>query len=167
MQRLHTSIVISSPIETIFTYITDMEYFKQWASVFRSKQTVILPDGTVEHATLNSPLRQVIEGPLQVGTTFVQSNDAPDPIDATIEVIVYEPPYRFAVKRTSTLMKGYVKWDLEPINGETRLTKTIEAEAEGAFLALFSLFSFFSRKSAQQQLDQNLLGLKRQMEDQS
>ena len=163
MQRFQAQAVINRPIDTVFAYITDIERLKQSMAVFRAEEYALDLGGSgVSHTTLIPPVRQEKEGPLQVGTTFRQSNGSLDhPLEATMEVIEFEPPDRLALKTMSKLETKYTRYVLESLPEGTRLTQTIETKSENVFANLFNLFSY---NMAQQQLNQDLTDLKQQLE---
>jgi carbon monoxide dehydrogenase subunit G len=166
MPRFQTSVVIKCSIEAVFAYLSDVEQFKQRTMAFRAERSEIRFDRAGVHKFTQSipmpPLEQETEGPLCVGTVFRQKNGAPNrPLEATIQIVECEPARCLAFTQMSGHLKGYVRWLLEPIAEGTRLTQTIEMELEGILAVIVGLLA---RKSAQRNLNQDLLNLKQELE---
>ena len=166
MPRFQKSVVINRPIEAVFAYLTDVEQFKQRTMAFRAERSDIRFDGTgvykLTEALPPPPLEQETDGPLHIGTIFRQKNGSPyQPIEATIQIVEYEPDHCLAFTQTSDPLKGYVRWLLEPVTEGTKLTQTIEIELTGILAVLIALLA---RKSAQRNLNQDLLNLKQELE---
>ena len=83
-------------------------------------------------------------------------------MNATIEVIEYEPPHIFTLKQISDMETSYLKQRLQANDDGTLLTEIIEMEPGAAMMAILDKFA----PMIEPQLKQSLLDLKYQLEGQ-
>jgi len=162
--KLHVSesVIIRRPIETVFAHITDPVFFMQEPQKERVERVThhilgLFPI-TIKHRYLGiQEFRQISEGPLGAGTTFVQVNTLHGvPSETFIEVTGYEPRRLIAFKLTSDPRPPErrdgtsdptrrVTWleirgELEQIAEGTQLTGTIYAN-EGGYTIMAPLLA--------------------------
>lgn len=115
MIKLSVSTVIDRPIEEVFAYVSDIGHDVEWGS------------GVVE-------VRKTSEGPWGLGTRYVYVRHVLGRrIEAPGEITAFEPPHRYAFRAESGPVQASGATDLEPAEGGTRLTFSMEAEPGGLF----------------------------------
>lgn len=115
MIKVNNSVVIDRPLEEVFAYVTDIENMPVWSS-------------ELDKAWKTS------EGPVGKGTTF--SSEAKllgRRIENTIEVTEYEPNSKFFLKPTSGPVSGEVEFRFESVDGGTKFSVSLDADAGGFF----------------------------------
>ena len=113
--REQHSVLIDQPLEEVFAYITDVNNNSLWQS-----------------STLET--EQTSEGAVGVGTSYRSvSKFLGRRIETTLEVTEHEPPRKQCVRVTSGPIPAISCYLLEPADGGTRFTQTLEAEAGGFF----------------------------------
>jgi hypothetical protein len=96
---------------------------------------------------------QTSDGPVQVGTTFVQhirmmgANQ-----DVPTEVTVYEPPRRFGYRGDGSIPYEAL-YTMTPVEAGTRLDTAVRIEARGAMRALTPLLRWGGPRRYRRNLD--------------
>lgn len=115
MTAIETSILINRPVEEVFAFAADTEKIALWA-------------GAVTEA------KQTSEGPVGVGTT---SNRVWHLLGRRLEasnvVTEYQPNSRYSAKATSGPVPIEEHLSFEAVQGGTRVTLAVDAEAAGFF----------------------------------
>jgi uncharacterized membrane protein len=115
MLKINYSIEIEKPLAEVFAYVTDIENFPVWSS-------------EVEKAWKTS------EGPMGKGTTFSSAAKVLGrQIENTIEVTEYEPNSKWFLKPTSGPVSGEIQYHFEPVDGGTKFSVALDADAGGFF----------------------------------
>jgi uncharacterized protein YndB with AHSA1/START domain len=106
------SVAIGQPIESVFGFVADGERCTQWRA------------GVLDVKRLSG------EG---VGTRYTQGVKGPmgRRIAAAYEVTVYEPNQHLEFQTTAGPVRPHGRYDLEAVDGGTRLTCTLDAELSG------------------------------------
>jgi carbon monoxide dehydrogenase subunit G len=112
MPRATSSVTITRPAETVFAFVADGEKCTQWRP------------GVLDIKRVSG------EG---VGTRYAQGVKGPmgRRIAADYEVTVYEPSRRLEFQTTAGPVRPHGRYDLEAVEGGTRLTFTLDAEMSG------------------------------------
>jgi uncharacterized protein YndB with AHSA1/START domain len=125
---------IRAPIEKVFNYVADFRKYSDWQEgIIESSQT---PDGPTGPGTKFKTARTLFGRKLEAGG----------------EVTQFEPNSKFAFTTTSGPISFTLSQTFEPVDGGTRMTVHVEAEASGFF------------KLAEGMLESNM---KKQFEDQT
>ena len=113
MPHAEASITIARPIEEVFAYLVDGERCPEWRP------------GVAE-------IRRV-SGEGGVSTTYVQRVRGPmsRPIAADYAITVHEPPRRLEFQTLVGPVRPHGTYALQPADGGTRLTFTLDAELRG------------------------------------
>ena len=112
MPRATSSVTITRPVETVFAFVADGEKCTQWRP------------GVIDIK------RDSGEG---VGTRYTQGVQGPmgRRVAADYEVTLYEPSRRLEFQTTAGPVRPHGRYDLEAVDGGTRLTFTLDAELSG------------------------------------
>jgi carbon monoxide dehydrogenase subunit G len=109
------TIDIARPPEDVFAYITDLDNVREW-----------------QPAT--EEIRRETEGPMQVGTTYVQAMRMMGRrLETRIEVTELDPPSRFAIRTNGGPVSFRITHHFDASGTGTRLRVDGEGEAGGAF----------------------------------
>jgi hypothetical protein len=124
------SVVIQRPIEDVFTFLHEPANAPKWRpSLAESRQN---PEGT-----------------LGVGTTVT---DVVHFLGRTLElsygITKYDPPHGSAIESTSGAIRLSGSYELETVNGGTRVTMRGETDAHGFFRLAEPVFARFARRAA-------------------
>ncbi len=115
MATVESSVVINRPVEEVFTYVADPNNIAQWA-------------GPVVEA------RQTSEGPVGLGTTSTRVTQfLGRTMEATYEIIEYEPNSYYKDKMTSGPVPISSRMSFESVDEGTKVTIAGEIEASGFF----------------------------------
>lgn len=123
--------IINRPINDVFTYSTDPEKLAKWG------------EGIQE-------VEMTSDGPLGVGTTYIVKNKMGGQIqEFKNEVIVYQPPRKFAFRTGGGAFGDYTSTrTFDDLDGKTRVTETIDTEGPSGILKiLMPLIIIFIKKS--------------------
>ena len=112
MPRATSSVTITRPAETVFAYVADGEKCTQW-------RPGVLDIKRVSGEGAGAKYTQGVKGPM--GRR----------IAADYEVTVYEPDRRLEFQTTAGPVRPHGRYDLEAVEGGTRLTFTLDAELSG------------------------------------
>ncbi len=106
------SVLIDRPIEAVFEFVADGENCTRWRS------------GVVDISRTSG------DG---VGTRYTQGVKGPmgRRVAADYEVTVYEPDLRLDFQTIAGPVRPHGRYDLEAVEGGTRLTFTLDAELSG------------------------------------
>jgi uncharacterized protein YndB with AHSA1/START domain len=136
IQNEHT-VVIGCPPERAFRFVTDFKTWRQW------------------HGSDQGEAEKVTSGPVGVGTVWKMSGSVQGQlITVTIEIIRYEPHSEYAFKTTSGPIQARQRFTFEQVEEGTKVTTVLE------------LTDPQLAQPARQQWDNDLLTLKRLLEDQ-
>jgi uncharacterized protein YndB with AHSA1/START domain len=105
-------VTIKRPVRDVFAYLADFENVPEWN--YAITQT-----------------RKTSDGPVGVGTRYVQTRSIPRPGDEAFEVITYEPEKRLAIRGDIGPFHGVIAYELEPVGVVTRVMNRVELEARG------------------------------------
>jgi uncharacterized protein YndB with AHSA1/START domain len=72
--------------------------------------------------------RRTSQGPVRVGSTYVQTRSQPSPGEDSFEVTEYEPDRKLAIRGTFGSFTGSFSYQLESIANGTRLTNTVDLD---------------------------------------
>jgi uncharacterized protein YndB with AHSA1/START domain len=106
------TVSIERPVHEVFAYVSDLRNVPAW-------------NYAIAETT------KVTDGPVRVGTTYRQLRTVPSRSEETLEVTALEPDRRFAVRGDLGPFTGTLTYELEEIDGTTRLTNTADLEAHG------------------------------------
>jgi ligand-binding SRPBCC domain-containing protein len=140
--RLEKSIVIQRPVETVFAFITEMRNVPRW--------------------TLACEIRQTGEGPIGIGSRFVQFVDVlGQKFEITTEITAYEPPKVFALKTISGPFPLENTFTFAPDEAGTLVTAVGEGEPGNVLKLAKPLMTAMVKNQVESQLRQ----LKRLLEE--
>ncbi len=113
--RVQNIRMINRPIEDVYEFLANPENNPEWMSV------VI---GTKRIAT----------GPVTTGETFQHTvKFLGKTFDVTFEVVEIDPPKRYCVRNVGGPVTFFGTYELEPVNGHTRFTHTLEGDTGNLF----------------------------------
>ncbi len=136
MARAEVSTTINRPIEEVFALLSDFSNNPKWAS------------GSVEAPKKTS------DGPIGVGTTWHSVGKfLGRRIESDTEVTEFEANRKIAAKSKSGPFPVEFTMTLEPVDGGTRVSQTIEAEPGGFFKLAEPLLVTIARRQFQNDLD--------------
>lgn len=115
MTKLQHTITIDRPVETVWDYIMDTRNDPIWQS-----QVVEVGRGADQPVEIGLEVDEVV--------AFLGRR-----IPVTLVVTEHEPGRRSAVDVTHAPVPGRGSYDLERVDGGTRLTMTLETDAHGFF----------------------------------
>lgn len=78
-----------------------------------------------------SETRKTSEGPVGVGSSFLQVRTVPEHSEEALEVTEYEPDRRFAIRGDLGPFHGDVSYVLDPAQGGTIITNAVDVKAAG------------------------------------
>lgn len=115
------STVVNRSIEDIFDCVASVTFIQQ----------VISPSWLQKNASAPAtPLDQLTEGAMGVGTKFRQGVGGGRPFEVTVEVVTYQRPTTFTFDLARGLNVTRFKWDLQSIRGSTEVTVKAEARRQ-------------------------------------
>ena len=142
MFKFKESVVIQQPVETVFTFVTDLNNNTQW-------QTDVLE------------VEQTSDGPFGPGATYRFVNKfLGKRIEAKGVVSEYEPERKCSFKFTSGSIAGESSFIFEPVSHGTKFTTTGELT-----LSLFRLIGWVVSRTAREQIKKDLQRLKQVLEN--
>ena len=145
MARAEHSIVINRPVEQVWAYLHDPENDPEWQSM------------TQEAVKLT-------EGPVGVGTVErITAKLLGRRVDTTFEFTEYEPNKRSQIKTISGPIPFVGTYEVEPTDGGTRFTWSVEGEPGG----FFRLAELLVVRTMSRQVEADLATLKDLLEAQS
>lgn len=112
MPQASYSVVIARPIDAVFAFIADGERCPEW-------RTVVSDIKRVSGDGVGARYAQGIKGPM--GRR----------VAADYEVTVFEPPRRLEFQTITGPARPHGRYDLEPVDGGTRLTFSLDATLGG------------------------------------
>jgi carbon monoxide dehydrogenase subunit G len=117
VQRVERTTVLAAPADELFAFISALENLPSWQS------------GIVS-------VRRTSGSPMVVGSTATVVRELMGQrFEAPLRVAAYDPPRHLAVEGSVSGVKAVATLDLNPTDGETRLTFSMEIRASG-FAAL-------------------------------
>lgn len=112
MPQASYSVVIGRPIDAVFAFIADGERCTEW-------RPGVIDIKRVSGDGVGARYRQGVKGPM--GRR----------VAADYEVTVSEPPRRLEFQTTTGPARPHGRYDLEPVDGGTRLTFSLDATLGG------------------------------------
>jgi carbon monoxide dehydrogenase subunit G len=112
MPKASYSVVIGRPIDTVFSFIADGERCTEW-------RPGVLDIKRAPGDGLGARYTQGVKGPM--GRR----------VAADYEVTVFEPPRRLDFQTVTGPARPHGRYDLEPVDGGTRLTFSLDATLGG------------------------------------
>ncbi len=106
------SVTVNRPIEAVFAFVADGEKCPQW-------RPGVLDIKHVSGAGVGSTYAQGVSGPM--GRR----------VQADYEITVFDPSARLDFQTTSGPARPHGRYDLESVNGGTRLTFSLDVELTG------------------------------------
>jgi uncharacterized protein YndB with AHSA1/START domain len=106
------TVTIQRPCAEVFAFLADFENLPRWNYAISRTQ-------------------KLSDGPVGVGTRYLQARTLPTPSEQTFEVSEYQPDRRVSVTGTFGPFPGRVTYELEPVGDATRLTNTMDLEPTG------------------------------------
>lgn len=144
MIKNEKSIVIQRPIEEVFAYVSDLQNGPQWQSALLE-------------------VRRTTEGALGIGTQFMSVRKfMGQKMEATVEIITYEPHNNFAIRSTSGSTPFEQSFLFESTAEGTRLTTILELQTSG----LMGLADPLISNSLRREMDASFGDLKDLLESQ-
>jgi uncharacterized protein YndB with AHSA1/START domain len=141
------SVIINRPIDEVFAFIADAKNDPRWCPAVKS----------IEPISGNGP------GP---GAKYrMQHTPGGMKFDATVEVVAYEPP---RLLKWTMLDSGHTlhgRYELEAINGNTRLTQTSQITFEGWLRIPGLLMKRFIARDVQKELGKQFGNLSKLLEE--
>lgn len=111
MQFSNTILIERSPHD-VFEFLSDLENVPKW-----------------NYAILET--RKTSDGPVGIGTTFLQVRSVPARSEESLRVTEFEPDRRFAIRGGLGPFEATLTYELEDVGGWTRLTNSADLEAKG------------------------------------
>lgn len=105
-------ITIRRPVHEVFEFVADPENIPKW-------------NYAIEETRKSS------DGPVGVGTTYRQVRTIPSRSEESLEVAELVPDERFAISGGLGPLVGTLTYELEDVDGSTKLTNTADLEARG------------------------------------
>jgi uncharacterized protein YndB with AHSA1/START domain len=140
MQFTNT-IRIERPAAEVFAYLADLENLPQWNYAI-------------------GETRKTSDGPVGVGSRYLQVRTIPDHSEEALEVTGFEPDRRLTIRGDLGPFHGDVSYKLDPAQGGTILTNTMDLKASGAVRGIAPLASIRVKAA----VATNLNALKRLLE---
>jgi hypothetical protein len=103
---------IERPQNEVFDFLADLQNVPKW-----------------NYAILET--RKVTSGPVAVGSRYRQLRSLPRRSEETLEITELQPGKHLAVRGDLGPFTGTLTYDLEDIEGSTRLTNTADLEGRG------------------------------------
>lgn len=124
---------IKAPVERVFDYVTDFRKYSEWQ------------EGIIESS-------QTPDGPTRLGTKFKTARTLfGRKLEAGGEVTQFEPNSKFGFKTTSGPVNFTLSQTFESVDGGTRMTVHVEAEASGFFKLAEGLLASNMKKQFEDQ----------------
>jgi hypothetical protein len=142
MEAFENTLMIRRTTEDVFAFLADFENVPRWNHAIGS-------------TTKASP------GPVGVGSVYRQVRAEPRQSEERFEVTVFEPIERLAIDGEIGPFHAHLAYRLEPIEGATRLTNTVELEPSSA---MGKLLATVARPRIEAAVADNLRDLKALME---
>jgi carbon monoxide dehydrogenase subunit G len=134
MTTITETVLIQRPPEDVFQFVTDLTKTTLW-------QTTI------------DELRQVTPGPMAVGTQAIDVRRfLGRRIESQWEVVEHDPPRRSAIRGISGPIPFTGTYTLEPVEGATRFTSTVDLDAHGFFKLAEPIFAGIARRELRSNL---------------
>ena len=167
--RVQASIVIHRPIETVFTCMTSGIFIHRWLAPLRSEKDDLDVEnqGYGMRSTAHKPeLRQVPQGAIDVGTTFLQSNESSRrPLEAIIEVVEYKYPTIFTHEIMIGTSTSRIAWTFKPLSDGTQVSFLLRPKRQRRLVKVVDTMLSFTR-SLSGNSPYNLQDIKKYVEEQ-
>jgi uncharacterized protein YndB with AHSA1/START domain len=105
-------IIIDRPRSDVFSFVADLENTPRW-----------------NHAIAESI--RITNGPIRVGTTYRQVRVLPRRVVEEVEITDFQPDRRLQLRGAVGPLEGTITYDLEDLDGRTRLVNTMDLSARG------------------------------------
>ncbi|MCB2222729.1 MAG: SRPBCC family protein [Actinobacteria bacterium] len=103
---------IERPIDDVFAYLGDLRHVPAWNWAVTST-------------------RKVSEGPIGVGTEFLQTRSTPAPATETLRLTAFEPPHTIAIEGALGPFAARLRYRLEQAGALTRVVNDVELTSPG------------------------------------
>ena len=134
MTRVEHSVVIERPAEQVWEYVHDPSN-----------------DGVWQSSLVES--KELTEGSMRVGTKIAETRRfLGKRFDVSYEVTEYEPYRRSAIRTIGGPIPTSGVYALEPVNGGTRFTASMETDAHGFFKLAEPVFARMARRELEANL---------------
>lgn len=147
--RVQASMVIDRPIETVFACMTSDKFIHQWLAPLRSEKDDLDVEnqGSGMRSTAHKPeLRQVPQGTIKVGTTFLQSNESSRrPLEAVIEVVEYTYPTIFTLEIMIGTSTSRVAWTFKRLSEGTQVSFLLRPKRQRRLVKVVDTMLSFTR----------------------
>jgi uncharacterized protein YndB with AHSA1/START domain len=120
--EFRNTVTIRRQAEDVFAFLADFENVPRW-------------NHAIESTTKTTP------GPVEVGSTYRQIRSEPKRSEEGFEVTVFEPTRRLAIAGEIGPFRARADYLLEPIEGATRLTNSVELEPTSVASKLLAPFA--------------------------
>jgi uncharacterized protein YndB with AHSA1/START domain len=112
MASFENTVTIGRPVGQVFAFLADFENIPKW-----------------NYAIVET--RKVTPGPVGVGTAYRQTRSVPRRSEEGFEVTGFEPESRLEVQGTIGPFQARLRYTLEPVAEETRLTNAVDLTGSG------------------------------------
>jgi uncharacterized membrane protein len=134
MTQIERSIVIDRPVEDVFAFTHDISKNTLW-------QTTLVES------------KPLTDGPLQVGSRWQDARRfLGKRVETVMELTEYEPSRSSAMKMVEGPVPLEARYQLEPVNGSTKLTATGELDAHGFFKVAEPVFARMAARELESSL---------------
>ena len=110
--KFTNTVVIGRPTADVFAYLAELENIPRWNYAI-------------------SETRKAGDGPVGVGARYVQQRTLPAPAQEEFEVVEFEAGRRLALDGRLGPFASRAAYVLEPVDGGTSLTNTMELRPSG------------------------------------
>jgi carbon monoxide dehydrogenase subunit G len=145
--KIEAIVTIERPVAAVWEFVTD------WSNYSKLNPAIL-------------QARQTTEGPPAVGTIVEAKLRNPNLVqkDTDIRIVAYEPNRRITLEHISGSLKGTVTtFDMETVEGRTRLTLTTDARLNG----ILKLIGPFATSRAKREVSQEADNIKGWLESTS
>lgn len=128
------TVEISRPKTDVFAYLADFEHNPEWNWAVATT-------------------RKVGDGPIQVGTRYVQTRTLPQPGTETFRITSFAPPHAIAIAGTLGPFQARLRYELTGSDpGVVTLTNSVELDGGGILRAVGPLFARRVERSVSENL---------------
>jgi uncharacterized protein YndB with AHSA1/START domain len=128
MTRIEHTLTIERPVEEVFDYLMDASNDPVWMA-----HVVEVGRGADQPVELGLEIDETVK--------FLGKR-----LPVTMKVTEHEPPRRSTIELTGSPVPGRGSYELEAVDGGTRLTATLETDAHGFFKLAEPVFARMARR---------------------
>ena len=132
---------VECPIEDVFAYLADFENVPSWNYAIAETE-------------------KTSDGPVGVGTTYMQVRSLPSRSEESFEVTVYEPHRSLGLRGTLGPFAAELEYHLDPFERGTRVTNEVELRPRG----ILGMVGQLASSRVKEAVADNLAVLKRILE---